>query len=139
MRNTIIGGMVGLVAGVIIGSTVLTPQSNAPRPDSPPSGPAPAQDFVIIGTGGVTGVYYPTGGAICLLVNKGRKDHGVRCSVESSGGSVYNLNTIRSGEMDIGVVQSDWQFHAYKGTSRFADQDRDADDDAPGLPRGSVS
>ncbi|MDA7422505.1 TAXI family TRAP transporter solute-binding subunit, partial [Tritonibacter multivorans] len=47
------------------------------------------QTFITIGTGGVTGVYYPTGGAICRLVNKGRKEHGVRCSVESTGGSVY--------------------------------------------------
>ncbi len=80
------------------------------------------QTFITIGTGGVTGVYYPTGGAICRLVNKGRKEHGIRCSVESTGGSVYNLNTIRAGELDFGVVQSDWQYHAYNGTSRFADQ-----------------
>ena len=77
------------------------------------------QTFTTIGTGGVTGVYYPTGGAICRLVNKNRKKHGVRCSVESTGGSIYNLNTIRSGELDIGVAQSDWQYHAYYGTSKF--------------------
>lgn len=76
--------------------------------------------FVTIGTGGVTGVYYPTGGSICRLVNKGRKDHGIRCSVESTGGSVYNLNTIAAGELDMGVAQSDWQYHAYNGTSKFA-------------------
>ena len=78
--------------------------------------------FVTIGTGGVTGVYYPTGGAICRLVNKTRKEHGIRCSVESTGGSVYNLNAIRAGELDMGVAQSDWQYHAYNGTSKFADQ-----------------
>jgi len=72
-----------------------------------------------IGTGGVTGVYYPTGGSICRLVNKGKKEHGVRCSVESTGGSVYNINTIRAGELQMGVAQSDWQFHAYNGTSKF--------------------
>lgn len=83
---------------------------------------AAAQEFVTIGTGGVTGVYYPTGGAICRLVNKSRKDHGIRCSVESTGGSVYNLNTIAEGELDMGVAQSDWQYHAYNGTSKFADQ-----------------
>ncbi|MCF8104797.1 MAG: TAXI family TRAP transporter solute-binding subunit [Desulfohalobiaceae bacterium] len=89
-------------------------------------GAAPAEvqaeedtQFVTIGTGGVTGVYYPTGGAICRLVNKGRKDHGIRCSVESTGGSVYNLNTIAAGELDMGVCQSDWQYHAYHGTSKF--------------------
>jgi len=78
--------------------------------------------FVTIGTGGVTGVYYPTGGAICRLVNKTRKDHGIRCSVESTGGSIYNLNTIAAGELDMGVAQSDWQYHAYNGTSKFEEQ-----------------
>ena len=80
------------------------------------------QTFVTIGTGGVTGVYYPTGGAICRLVNKNRKQHGIRCSTESTGGSVYNLNTIRAGELDMGVAQSDWQYHAYHGTSKFKDK-----------------
>ena len=75
--------------------------------------------FVTIGTGGVTGVYYPTGGGICRLVNKSRKEHGIRCSVESTDGSVYNLNNIRAGELDMGVAQSDWHYHAYHGTSKF--------------------
>jgi len=80
------------------------------------------QQFISIGTGGVTGVYYPTGGAICRLVNKGRKEHGIRCSAESTGGSIYNINTIRAGELEFGVAQSDWQYHAYNGTSKFEDQ-----------------
>ena len=83
---------------------------------------AMAEEFITIGTGGVTGVYYPTGGAICRLVNKGRKEHGIRCSVESTGGSVYNINTVRAGELEFGVAQSDWQYHAYRGTSKFADK-----------------
>jgi len=80
------------------------------------------QQFISIGTGGVTGVYYPTGGAICRLVNKDRKEHGIRCSAESTGGSIYNINTIRAGELEFGVAQSDWQYHAFHGTSKFADQ-----------------
>jgi len=80
------------------------------------------QKFISIGTGGVTGVYYPTGGAICRLVNKDRKTHGIRCSAESTGGSIYNINTIRAGELEFGVAQSDWQYHAYNGTSKFKDQ-----------------
>jgi uncharacterized protein len=77
------------------------------------------QQFVTIGTGGVTGVYYPVGGAICRLVNQGRNDHGIRCSAESTEGSVFNLNSIRQGELDFGVVQSDIQYHAYEGSDRF--------------------
>ena len=57
------------------------------------TGTVSAQEFITIGTGSVTGVYYPTGGAICKLVNKGRKEHNIRCSVESTGGSIYNVNT----------------------------------------------
>lgn len=106
LRNTITSALVAVGVGVAtLGATTIVS----------------AQEFITIGTGGVTGVYYPTGGAICRLVNKGRKDHGIRCSTESTGGSVYNLNTIRAGELDMGVAQSDWQFHAYNGTSKFAD------------------
>ena len=85
----------------------------------PVSNAVAENQFVTIGTGGVTGVYYPTGGAICRLVNKTRKEHGIRCSVESTGGSVYNLNAIANNELDMGVAQSDWQYHAYNGTSKF--------------------
>jgi TRAP transporter TAXI family solute receptor len=80
--------------------------------------------FVTIGTGGVTGVYYPAGGAICRLVNRQRKNHGIRCSVESTGGSIYNLNALDQNNLDLGVVQSDWQYHAYNGTGPFAGQER---------------
>ncbi|MGF1700697.1 TAXI family TRAP transporter solute-binding subunit [Photobacterium makurazakiensis] len=83
---------------------------------------AQAQSFITIGTGSVTGVYYPTGGAICRLVNADRKEHNVRCSVESTGGSIYNVNTMRAGELDFGIVQSDWQYHGYNGTSKFEEQ-----------------
>ena len=78
------------------------------------------QKFITIGTGGVTGVYYAAGGSICRLMNKDRAKTGIRCSVESTGGSVFNINTIRAGELDFGVAQSDWQYHATNGTKVFA-------------------
>ncbi len=83
-----------------------------------PAAPAQAR-FVTIGTGDVSGVYYAAGVAICRQVNKERARHGVRCSVEASGGSVYNAGTIGAGEMDMGIVQSDVAYKAYEGLPPF--------------------
>ncbi|AFL67669.1 TAXI family TRAP transporter solute-binding subunit [Sulfurospirillum barnesii] len=80
-----------------------------------------AAEFITIGTGGVTGTYYPTGGAICQMVNKNKKSTNIRCSVESTGGSVYNVNTIKAGELDFGIAQSDTVYQAFKGEEKFKD------------------
>ncbi len=72
--------------------------------------------FVTIGTGGITGVYYPTGGAIAKIVNKKRKEYGIRCTVESTGGSVFNVNAVMAGDLEFGVVQSDRQYQAVHGS-----------------------
>ena len=79
------------------------------------------QKFTTIGTGGVTGVYYAVGGAVCRLLNKERKTHGIRCSVESTGGSAFNINTIKAGELDFGLAQSDVGYNATKGLAQFKD------------------
>ena len=110
MPFTAKGRVVALAGVLALGGTLVTADAKAET------------KFVSIGTGGVTGVYYPTGGAICRLVNKNRKTHGIRCSAESTGGSIYNINTIRAGELEFGVAQSDWQYHAFNGTSKFEDQ-----------------
>ncbi len=82
--------------------------------------------YISIGTGGPTGVYFQVGNAICRLVHKeaaeGRKQgrkHGIRCSAPSTGGSNYNIGQIKEGELDFGVAQSDWQYHAYNGTNAW--------------------
>ncbi|MFZ4126100.1 MAG: TAXI family TRAP transporter solute-binding subunit [Rickettsiales bacterium] len=84
-----------------------------------PSGAIAQEKFATIGTGAITGVYYPAGGAICRLLNQKRKEHGIRCFVESTGGSIYNLNALRDGELTFAIVQSDWQYNAYKGEGIF--------------------
>ena len=104
-----------IAAALALGSTLIAPAAVA------------QQKFVTIGTGGVTGVYYAAGGAICRLMNKERAKHGIRCSVESTGGSVYNVNTIKAGELDFGVAQSDVQYNAFKGEGAFKEGGAHAD------------
>ncbi|HLS19162.1 MAG TPA: TAXI family TRAP transporter solute-binding subunit [Paracoccaceae bacterium] len=73
---------------------------------------ASAQDFITIGTGGQTGVYYVVGQSVCRLVNR---DTDLKCTAPSTGGSVANINAIIAGDQDMGVAQSDMQFNAYNG------------------------
>ena len=84
--------------------------------------PVQAAKFVTIGTGGITGVYYPTGGAIAKIVNKKRKEYGIRCTVESTGGSVFNVNAVMAGDLEFGVVQSDRQYQAINGIADWKDK-----------------
>jgi TRAP transporter TAXI family solute receptor len=86
-------------------------------------GPAQAKtQFVTIGTGGITGVYYPTGGAIAKMVNKKKKEYGIRATVESTGGSVFNINAVMNGDLEFGIAQSDRQFQAVKGQAEWKDK-----------------
>jgi TRAP transporter TAXI family solute receptor len=77
------------------------------------------EKFITIGTGGQTGVYFVVRQSICRLVNRGTAEHNMKCTAPSTGGSIANINSIKAGDMDMGVAQSDWQFHAYNGTSKF--------------------
>jgi uncharacterized protein len=77
------------------------------------------EKFITIGTGGQTGVYFVVGQSICRLVNRGTAEHNLKCTAPSTGGSIANINAIQAGDMDMGVAQSDWQYHAYHGTSEF--------------------
>lgn len=97
-------------------------QNKAPESQTTASGPLYDDKLVIIATGAITGVYYPAGGAVCRLVNRERKALGLRCAVESTPGSIYNLEALKNGEVDFSIVQSDWQEHAYNGTSSFANK-----------------
>ena len=83
--------------------------------------PAFARQFVTIGTGGVTGVYYPTGGAISRMINQKAKQYNIKATVESTAGSVYNINAVLSGDLEFGVAQSDRQFQAINGMAEWSE------------------
>lgn len=98
-----------LISGVLMGAATL-------------STPALAQDeqrFVTIGTGGQTGVYYVVGQSICRLVNRNADETNIRCNAPSTGGSVANINGIKSGALSMGVAQSDVQYRAFNGEGDF--------------------
>lgn len=87
---------------------------------------AHAEDkFVTIGTGGQTGVYYVVGQSICQLVNRDTAKTNVKCNAPSTGASVANLNAIADKQMEMGIAQSDWQYHAYNGSSSFEGKKND--------------
>ena len=86
----------------------------------PASAEQPFRAFASVGTGALNGVYYPVGGAICAIVNEHLRATGVRCSPETTPGSGYNLDALRSGELEFAIVQSDVAFDAYNGKGRFA-------------------
>ncbi|MEN8906791.1 MAG: TAXI family TRAP transporter solute-binding subunit [Clostridiales bacterium] len=83
--------------------------------------------FVTIGTGGITGIYYPTGGAISQIINEKQDEYGIKCSVESTGGSVFNINAIMTGDLDFGVVQSDRQYQAINGLAEWEGKGKQED------------
>jgi len=74
-----------------------------------------------IGTAGITGSFWATGGQVCNLVNKSRKKqkHTLRCTVESTGGSVSNLRALRAGDLDLIFAQSNLEYHSYNGSGPF--------------------
>ena len=100
MRSILALG-VWLLATAALAATAMTPRT------------------LYMGTAPVVGVYFPAGGAVCAMVNGHRKETGLRCVVESTEGSVANLQALRQGEEDLAIVQSDWQYFAVKGLGPF--------------------
>ena len=74
--------------------------------------------FAVIGTGGLTGVYYPVGGFIASMVNK-NASNGLKVTHQSTGGSVFNINAVISGDIEFGIAQSDRQYQAGRGLAEW--------------------
>ena len=70
-----------------------------------------------MGGGWVTGVYFPLAGAMSRIVHT--EMEGMSLTVESSGASVVNSNLIRSGDLDLAIVQNDVASYAYSGRNAF--------------------
>jgi len=85
------------------------------------SGPAVAFDkFLALGTSSSRGVYWPVGQSICKLINASRIEHLVRCLAYNTGGSVYNIQALTSGELDVAITRADLAYKAYRGEGLFS-------------------
>jgi uncharacterized protein len=94
------------------------------------SATAQEMTFFRIGTGGVTGTYYPIGGLIADIISSppGARtcERGGSCGVpglvgiaQSSNGAVANVDAISSGALESGFTQSDIAHWAYTGTGIY--------------------
>lgn len=109
-------GIILIAAFLMVGAAVFA------NGDKEGGSAAPKKRFATIGTGGVTGVYYPAGGSISKMVNKKSDVYGLKVTVESTGGSVFNINAVMAGDLEFGIAQSDRQTQAWEGTDEWKDK-----------------
>ena len=77
-----------------------------------------APHMYIIGTGGMSGGYYPMGGALAQIWNTKNKDL-VNLTVQATGGTVENIKLLETGDVELGIVQGDLIEFALKGMEMF--------------------
>ncbi len=106
-------GVVALVAGLVA----------SPR--------AQEIKFFRLGTGSISGVYFPVGGLIASAISHppgpSRCGEGGSCGVpgmvavaQASRGSLSNIRDIRAGRLEAALVQSDIAYLAVKGKAPFS-------------------
>jgi TRAP transporter TAXI family solute receptor len=81
-----------------------------------------AFESITIGTGGVSGTYFPTGGSICRLTNKYKNITGLKCLIESTDGSIHNIEELNKKSIELGIAQSDIVYQAYNGLEEYKDK-----------------
>lgn len=74
---------------------------------------------VTIGTGGLSGTYYPTGQNICEFFEASQTNADIDCTAVETNGSFYNINALITKDLDFGIAQSDLVYHAIKGEEKF--------------------
>ena len=78
-----------------------------------------ATRYIVIGTGGTGGVFYPYGGGLAQLLSKKLPD--VQATAEVTGGSVDNIKLLASGNAELGFSTVDSAFDAMKGEGVYGD------------------
>ena len=83
---------------------------------------AAKEQFLHMATGNTSGTYYPIGGAISEILNKDIEK--MHASVQSTSGSIANLNLLKDGTVEFAIVQNDIANYALNGTEMFKDENK---------------
>ena len=94
-----------IVLAVIVAVTLLTA-----------CGGTKAATKMTMGTGGTAGTYYAFGGVLGQYI---KNKAGIDVTVVSTDGSKANIESIASGDYQLGTVQSDVMAYAWAGTRSF--------------------
>ncbi|MBF0142541.1 MAG: TAXI family TRAP transporter solute-binding subunit [Magnetococcales bacterium] len=116
-------GVGGRFVAVLLAGVVLFPGSGGLWAEETGQPQTPPRE-VVIASGGIGGVYFPTAGGICMVVNREQSRHGLLCNVQPSVGSVFNAFEVASGNAEFGIVQSDVLNLAWEGLFPFTKPQR---------------
>lgn len=83
-----------------------------------------SEPITTIGTGGINGVYYSTGGAIAKMFNLKRQEFGGWMANQATKGSVENIEAVYVGEVDFGISQGNFLFDAANDEGLYAGQSK---------------
>ena len=112
-----------LIALLLVASLLLAGcgSNNTTTTGSTDTGKTTGTKYLSIGTGSVTGVYYPLGGALASIVTN--KIDGYNCAAESTGGAVENAGLLIDGKLDLGFVAASTLYDAQHGLNSFEGKD----------------
>ncbi len=82
------------------------------------SGGLAAKVFITIGSGSMTGVYYPVSSGIAKMINTYLAKDGIRANARSTGGSAFNVKAIANGQLQAALAQNDVTYFAYNGLTQ---------------------
>ena len=78
-----------------------------------------AAEFVTVGTGPTSGIYFPIGGAFATAL----QDYGYQTSAEATNASGQNITNILNGDAEIAIAMQDSVMQAYTATGAYEGQE----------------
>ena len=77
---------------------------------------ADGNKLIVLGAAPTSGSYWPVSNSVCNAVNLDMISHKFRCLPSITGGSVYNINGVLQGELDVGLTKAHILYEQYHET-----------------------